>query len=237
MLSLRGRRGTQFTCFTSTKVQILTQKALLGPSRFATPPRNSGATLTACSGRALSAQAYARKKKSVHPATNVSVYAVARRRNSICVRTHICPHIRALGAGMRDTSTRTATLNFVQNFRFVRNDRHAQQRAQNVWSTGIFTTHDFSETFFSPLLTGIREASTRTTTRASGITKTPFRNQILSWGRFSGFIVATGTRGIKTQVLFFFDAISTATVLIASMEASFLSICVSAYCFIFVRIC
>ena len=46
---------------------------------------------------------------------------------------------------------------------------------------------------------GIREASTRVSTRASGLAKTPYRNQILAWGIFSGFIVATGTRGIKTQ--------------------------------------
>jgi hypothetical protein len=150
MLSLRGRRGTQFTCFTSTNVQILTQKALLGPSRFATPPRNSGATLTACSGRALSAQAYAREKKSVHPATNVSLYAVARRRNSICVRTHICPHIRALGAGMRDTSTRTATLISYKTFvSYEMIDTHSN--ARRMCGQLEFLLHTtFLKLFFPP---------------------------------------------------------------------------------------
>ena len=42
---------------------------------------------------------------------------------------------------------------------------------------------------------GIREASTRVSTRALGLAKSSFRNQILAWGMFSGFITATGTRG------------------------------------------
>jgi len=33
---------------------------------------------------------------------------------------------------------------------------------------------------------------------ALGLTKTPFKNQIIAWGRFQGFIQATGTRGVKT---------------------------------------
>jgi len=51
---------------------------------------------------------------------------------------------------------------------------------------------------YTYIYTGIREASTRVSVMALGLTKTPFKNQIIAWGRFQGFIQATGTRGVKT---------------------------------------
>ena len=46
-----GDPGTQFTCFTGTKVQILTQKALVGPNTAAVRVGSQPFSVTSSNGR------------------------------------------------------------------------------------------------------------------------------------------------------------------------------------------